>query len=84
MFHRLVLQDTLRRDPRPNQGETDSRFLPGEGEEKSLHWRFLAAQGLSHCHAGSTQRAGDPRLPLVGASRGQWEVWCLRGASGSK
>lgn len=55
MLHRLVLRDTLRRDPCPNQGETDSGFLPGEGEEKSLHRRFLAAQGLSHCHAGSTQ-----------------------------
>lgn len=64
-------------------GQTkDSRFLPGEGE-KSLHWRFLAARGLSHCPTSSTRGAGDPRLPLVGASRGQWEVWCLPGARGS-
>lgn len=81
MLHQPVLQDTLRRDPQPNQGEADSRFLPGEGE-KSLRWRFLAARGLSHCPTSSTQGSGDPRLLLVGASQGQWEVWCLPGARG--
>lgn len=67
-------------------GQTKDRLTAGSSQgkgEKALHWRFLAARGLSHCPTSSTQGAADPCLPLVGASRGQWEVWCLPGARGS-
>lgn len=81
LLHQLVLQDTLCRDPRPNQGQADSRFLPGEGGE-GFTLEVFGSTGLfplpHQQHAGCSGSLSPTGRSFSGPVGGLVPAWSQR------